>query len=190
MHEWTELDAAPPLPPSLPQLPEDAGTWWRAVVDQEASEPAPGRLGKAGQRVRLHATLGPDMDGGQHGHETYVHVAGDGKARAIYVLTIYTVPLTGERAPSEARPAQYPTIPELWHIMTEFALAGALFAVAGPHGAQALGVAGGEPPTHRGGHVVQMLQCGCEDGSPAAHRFKLSDVISTSPTISIAGAKA
>ncbi len=183
MHEWTELDAAPPLPPSLPQLPDGSGTWWRAEGDPEPEASAIGGR--------------PDPDGGQHEHITYVHVAGDGKASSIYVLTIYTHPLmdteTGDWAEG-ARvvgwPAQLPTIPELWHIMTEFALAGALFAVAGPHGAQAIGVAGGTPPAHRGGHVLQMLQCGCEDGSPAAHRFKLSDVVSPSPIISIAGARA
>ena len=175
MHQWTELDATPTLPASLPHVPDGTGTWWRAAV-------GPKTTGAGAQRVRHHALVGPDSDGAQHGHETYVHVAGDGKASAIYVLTIYTLPL----APPSAS-AQFPTIPELWHIMSEFALPGALFAILGPHGPSAMGVAAGTPPDHPDGHVIQIVQTGCEEGSPAAHRFKLSDVVSPAGIISIAG---
>lgn len=181
MHEWTELDAAPTIPPKLPQLPDGTGAWWRSERMEGLGLKGHHAGGHTWTPNSPHALAGPHPDGGQHGHETYVHVQGDGKASAIYVLTIYTVPLT------LGAPAQYPTIPELWHIMTEFCLPGALFAVAGPHGAQAIGVAGGVPPEYRGGQVLQMLQCGCEEGSPAAQRFKLSDVITPGGIISIAG---
>lgn len=98
---------------------------------------------------------------------------GDGGAGGPTTLTLYIVP----EAPlaTDAAPVRYPTLQEVWAVVNELVLAGALMAPVGALGQPVLALAGAPPPPpSRIGTAFQLRQLGALEGSPAARRFMLA----------------